>query len=432
MLYDAGNDETAAVTFQAGVAAASSGAQYLSRLFRERLMMVRNVLFAVLVLIGGFPLLAAEPVLTLKQDDVWVMTGDSITAQRQHSNYIEAFFRTRYPNLNLQFRNSGIGGNRTSSVLARFDYDVAAWKPTIVSVELGMNDVGSGDDPQGYIDGMRQLIQKIREIKAQPVLISSSPVNDGSVTGDWKSDRCRRIDPYTVALKKLAEEEKVVMIDQYHALLDLWGKNKQSPMAINLTGDAVHPGPVGQYTMAGVILAQLQVDRNVSSATLSAEGKVVATERCKISDVSTDGGKVALTRVDEVGSWPVDPKSKAAAELLPDIHQLSRWMLTVSDLPTGNYKVTIDGKPAATLTEKELASGWNMATVYEGAIAERSTKIIGLIGALQGSLNNNWRAASKAKDEPKLAEAQKAIDDAETQLRTACKPVPLRIEIEKE
>jgi hypothetical protein len=81
-----------------------------------------------------------------------------------------------------------------------------------------MNDVGAGDDPKGYIDGMRQLIQKIREIKAQPVLISSSPVNDGSVTGDWKSDRCRRIDPYTVALKELAEEEKVVMIDQYHAL----------------------------------------------------------------------------------------------------------------------------------------------------------------------------------------------------------------------
>ncbi len=394
--------------------------------------MVRNFLFGLLVLIGSASLIAADPVLTVKQDDVWVMAGDSITAQRQHSNYIEAFFRTRYPNLNLQFRNSGIGGNRTSSILARFDYDVAAWKPTIVSIELGMNDVGSGDDPTAYIDGMRQLIQKIRAIKAQPVLISSSPVNDGSVTGDWKSDRCRRIDPYTVALKKLADDEKVVMIDQYHALLDLWGKNKQSPTAINLTGDAVHPGPVGQYTMAGVILAQLQVDRDVSSATLSAEGKTVSAKRCKISDVSAEAGKLAFTRAEEVGAWPVDPKSKAAADLLPEMHQLSRWMLTVSDLPAGKYKVTIDGKPAAMLTEKELADGWNLATVYEGAIAERSAKIIGLIGTLQSGLNNNWRAASKAKDEVKLAEAQKAIDEVETQLREACQPASLRIEIQKE
>jgi hypothetical protein len=174
------------------------------------------------------------------------------------------------------------------------------------------------------------------------------------------------------------------------------------------------------------------VDRDVSSATLSANGKVISTKRCKISDVSTDGGKLAFTRVDEVGSWPVDPKAKAAADLLPDIHQLSRWMLTVSDLPAGNYKVVINGKPAAMLSEKTLANGWNMATVFEGAIAERTTKIVGLIGTLQGPLNNNWRAASKAKDEAKLAEAQKAIDEVETQLRAACQPESLHFEIRKE
>ena len=153
------------------------------------------------------------------------MAGDSITAQRLHTNYIEAFYRTRYPKLNLRFRNSGIGGNRTGSVLGRFDYDVAAWKPTLVCIELGMNDVGAGDDPAIYIKGMRELIKKIRDIKATPVLISSSPVNDGSLPGTWKSDRCRRIDPYTNALKKLAEEEGIVCADQYHPLLELWGKN---------------------------------------------------------------------------------------------------------------------------------------------------------------------------------------------------------------
>src|SRR5258708_3860926 len=82
---------------------------------------------------------AAEPALSLKDNDTWVMAGDSITAQRLHTNYIEAFFRTRYPQLHLHFRNSGIGGNRTADILRRFDYDVAAWKPTIVSIELGMN-----------------------------------------------------------------------------------------------------------------------------------------------------------------------------------------------------------------------------------------------------------------------------------------------------
>jgi len=108
------------------------------------------------------------------------MAGDSITAQRLHTNFIEGYYRTRFPNLNLQFRNSGIGGNTTGSVLARFGYDIADWKPAIVSIELGMNDVGAGDDPAKYIEGMRQLVKRVREIPATPLLISSSPVNDGS------------------------------------------------------------------------------------------------------------------------------------------------------------------------------------------------------------------------------------------------------------
>src|SRR5579872_3649278 len=78
----------------------------------------------------------------LKDGDIWVMAGDSITAQHLHSNYFEAFCFARYPKLKFAFRNSGIGGHTVPSTLARFKWDVAAWKPTVVSVELGMNDQG--------------------------------------------------------------------------------------------------------------------------------------------------------------------------------------------------------------------------------------------------------------------------------------------------
>lgn len=385
---------------------------------------------------------AAEPTLTPKANDLWVMAGDSITAQRQHSNYIEAFYRTRYPGLDLKFRNSGIGGNTTGSVLGRFDYDVAGWKPTIVSIELGMNDVGSGDDPAKYIKGMRDLLKRIRDINATPVFISSSPVNDGSLPDAWKGDRCRRIGPYTDALKKLAEEEGVVFVDQYHPLLEMWGKNYQAPEGaaapdakswrgrIPLGGDAVHPGPVGQYTMAATILGALKVDREVSSATLKPDGTVVDAKQCKISDASGKDGKLSFTRLDERGPWPIDPKAKACVQLMPAMADLSRYMLTVQDLPAGNYAVTIDGKPAATLTEKDLAAGWNMSTVFEGALAERSAKIVGLIGQLQGKLNTDWRTASKEKNQEKLAAAQAAIDEAEKQLKEACQPVALKFEIQ--
>src|SRR5437868_10053938 len=78
----------------------------------------------------------------LKEGDIWVMAGDSITAQHLHSNYFEAFCFARYPKLTFRFRNSGVGGDTIPRVMARFDWDVAAWRATVVSVELGMNEQG--------------------------------------------------------------------------------------------------------------------------------------------------------------------------------------------------------------------------------------------------------------------------------------------------
>src|SRR5882757_7816910 len=85
---------------------------------------------------------AAEP-FPLKDGDTWVMAGDSITAQHLHSNYFEAFCYARYPKLKFAFRNSGVGGHTIPTTLARFEYDIAALKPTVISVELGMNDSGN-------------------------------------------------------------------------------------------------------------------------------------------------------------------------------------------------------------------------------------------------------------------------------------------------
>jgi len=391
---------------------------------------------------------AAQPIFSLKDNDTWVMAGDSITAQRLHTNYIEAFFRTRYPQLHLHFRNSGIGGNRTGSILARFDYDVAAWKPTIVSIELGMNDVGvqnpeSKDCAAPYIGGMKKLADQPRALSALPIFNSSSPVNDGSMMGAWASVRCRTIDPFTEALKEMGHKENIQVVDQYHPLIAIWGPNKTlddanslaerirllkpennvpdlktlqafakswegKPGGVPLGGDTVHPGPAGQYMMAATILAALNVDREVSSATVKPDGTVAEAKGCKITDATSKDGKLTFTRLDEVSPWPLLPAAISAAALMPEITALSRYMLTVPGLPAGKYCVQMDGKPVATLTNKELAKGWNMSALQEGPIAERAAKICALIDELQNPLNNAWRAASKDKDQGKLEAAPSA------------------------
>lgn len=413
---------------------------------------------------------AAEPAFTLKDNDTWVMAGDSITAQRLHSSYIEAFYRTRYPQWHLHFRNSGVGGNRTNNILERFEYDVAAWKPTLVSVELGMNDVGvpnpeSPDAPKGYVDGMKKLADNIRAVQAQPLFISSSPLNDGSLMDTWTSVRCKTLHPFTEALKELGQKEKVTVIDQYHPLMALWGPNKYlddagslatrvrllkpedkvpqfktlqafakmwegKPDGVAIGGDAVHPGPVGQYTMAATILKALNADRDVSSATIRPDGTVIDAKSCKITDEGFKDGKISFTRLDERSPWPLLPSAATAVKLMPEIADLSRYILTIPGLPAGQYRVTMDDQPVAMLSNVELAKGWNMSTVVEGPLGARATEILNLINELQGPINGAWRNASKEKDPVKLAAAQKNLDECEAKVQAACQPAPIRFTVE--
>src|SRR5262249_59524414 len=237
---------------------------------------------------------AATPTFPLKDGDIWVMAGDSITAQHLHSNYFEAFCYARYPKLTFAFRNSGVGGHTIPSTLARFEYDIAAWKPTVVSVELGMND--SGNTPADkFVANMQTMVTRIRGVNARPVIFAASPVNDGTTTAKL-GGRNQRLDEYATALKGFCAKEGIPYADQFHGLLDVWGKNKPRELLasnlaamrqlaaddsvagvqhlpavlaaqdknpdkpVSMQGDPVHPGPPGQLMMAAALLKELKAD----------------------------------------------------------------------------------------------------------------------------------------------------------------------------
>ncbi len=404
----------------------------------------------------------------LKQGDLWVMAGDSITAQRLHSNYIEAFLRTRYPELGLQFRNAGVSGNRAADLLKRFDYDVAAWKPTVVSIELGMNDTAGAAPLEAYVTDMKELAVKLKALNVRPIFISSSPVNDGSLTVGWISERNRNIRRWTDALQEMAQKEGVPVIDQYGHLVDFWGKNqilldatrladrakllqpteKISGLAelqafakawaperpgIALGGDAVHPGPIGQYTMAAVILKELGVDPEVSSATLNANGTLGETRRCTITEISSSPGELSFTRLDERQPWPIAKKDLPdVLKIMPEITELSRYMLCVKGLPEGSYSISMDGEPVTTASRQQLEEGINLGVTEVGPIAKRAQRIYDTIDGLQAYFNQQWRNASKEGDREKQAAVALQIEEKETLLRQLSQPEAIRYRIVRE
>jgi lysophospholipase L1-like esterase len=419
------------------------------------------VLAALLALAPSRPAAAGE--FPLKDGDVWVMTGDSITAQHLHTNYFEAFCYARYPKLTFHFRNSGVGGNKIPDLLARFDYDVAAWKPTVVSVELGMNDQG-GFTPEQYIANMGKLAEKIRDIKARAIFFTASPMNNGSTLD--KLDGNARLDEYAAALKKFAAEQKAPFADQFHDLIDVWGKNKprenlanslatikglaqddklvgvdhlraflaeqaKDPNApVSMQGDAVHPGPPGQLMMAAALLKDLGAEGFVSDVILDgAAGKVVEAKGCTVDAPKAEEGKISFDRLDESIPFPIPDEARAVLPLTPAVLDLSRCGLTVTGLKGEHYTLSIDGKEVATLTAEELKKGVNLTAYGQGPLAAQGKDVLAAVNAKEG-LVGQWRGLSKAATgvsastnvTTEFATVTQKVDEADAKIREAAKP----------
>jgi lysophospholipase L1-like esterase len=412
---------------------------------------------------------AAEPAtgkFPLKDGDIWVMAGDSITAQHLHSNYFEAFCYARYPNLKFAFRNSGVGGHTIPTTLNRFEYDIAAWKPTVVSVELGMND--SGNTPtERFLANMEGMVGRIREVSARPMIFAASPVNDGVTTAALRG-RNQRLDEYATALKGFCAKERIPYADQFHALIDAWGANKlreniaalkplaaddalagvehlraflavqeKNPVkAVSMQGDPVHPGPPGQLMMAAALLKALGADGFVSSATVDTAGRTPETKGCAVTDVKAENGGVAFDRLDERLPFPVPDNARAVLPLAPDVLTLSRYTLTVSGLKAGDYELRINGASCARLSARDLAAGVNLTALPRGQESDKANpidaqaqEVLGAVSAKE-AIVGRWRQLSQraqaqgeaAELKEQLAALTRDVEAADGKIREAAKP----------
>jgi lysophospholipase L1-like esterase len=422
---------------------------------------------------------AAEPkgAFPLKDGDVWVMAGDSITAQHLHSNYFEAFCYARYPNLKFAFRNSGVGGHTIPTTLARFDYDIAAWKPTVVSVELGMNDKGSTPTDR-FLVNMKTMVDRIRSIQARPVILAASPVNNGETLAKLAGGN-QRLHEYALALKDFCQQEDLPYADQFHALLDVWGQNKprealansvvtmeqlaqddslagvehlrlflaaqdKSPdKPVSMQGDPVHPGPPGQLMMAAALLRELGAAGFVSSQTIDAAGKLIEAKGCRVDNITSGNGVVAFDRLDERLPFPIPDEARAVLTLDPTILDLSQYTLKVTELKGSQYTLKINGNVVATLSGEQLAAGVNLTALAPSPQANRANPIAAqgraILGAVAAkeALVGQWRSLSQkahaAGAAPELKEQLAALTtkvaEADAGIRAAAEPQKLHFEL---
>ncbi|MGE5531947.1 MAG: GDSL-type esterase/lipase family protein [Bacteroidota bacterium] len=309
-----------------------------------------------------------------------VMVGDSISTQNLHTNYIEAYVRTRFPQHQYTFHNKSHNGNTASEALARFQDDVTPLHPDVVTVELGTNDAvaGAGAVP-GFLACLEEQLRQIRELGASAGVFGPGPVNDNSTTGDMTAMGAV-LDVMSYELVALGERIGVPVADQFHPLVDIWGHNYFAADHVDLGGNAVHPGPPGHLTKAWACLRGLGAPSLVSDARINlTQGQVTLAANCEISNLEMSSTHVSFTRMDHTLPMPIPDDARTGLRLIPLAPQLSHYGLRVSGLSEGTYDVKIDGVTVTTATAAELGRSIELGTMSRGPIHDQCQEVLRLI-----------------------------------------------------
>lgn len=388
---------------------------------------------------------------TLKDGDRVVFYGDSITDQRLYTTFTETFAITRFPKSDITFVHSGWGGDRVTGggggdIDTRLKRDVFAYKPTVMTIMLGMNDASyrAFDDKifATYTNGYQHIIDSLqRELpKLRLTLIQPSPFDDVTRPPTFEGGYNAVLVRYGEYVKQLAEREHAAVADLNTGVTEAVKKanEKDHELAIKLNPDRVHPSAAGQLLMAAELLKAWKAPATVSVVEINAASKDFSakTQGTKLTKGETQGG-LSWTQLDEALPMPVDLKDAAmalAVESSGFMGALNRQILKVTSLDGKEYALKIDGETVGKFSREKFEEGLNLATLPT-PMMKQAQQVHKLTLQHNDIHFNRWRQVQLkvGQDLPHLKKALEALDDLEADIvkeqRAAAQPKPRKYEL---
>ncbi|MGZ0168165.1 MAG: SGNH/GDSL hydrolase family protein [Planctomycetales bacterium] len=308
----------------------------------------------------------------LQDGDSFVFLGDSITHQCLYTQYVEDFFYQRMPHIRLKFHNSGVGGARAWDALARFDEDVAAYKPKYVSVLLGMNDGTYRSYDQATFDAyhrdMTAVVEKIVAAGATPILMTPTMYDSrasrmfprkGRIYSDGLLNQYNSVlTYYGTWLRGVAVENGYGFVDMWGPLNNLTFNARKTDPAFTMIKDAVHPDAPGQVVMAVAMVDDLGLKAPLSNIRLQLYGKSGPKSTSMggtVSDLKKTESGVEFTWLAKGLPWVLPEETAIGVNLTKLGHKNSREGFEVHGLAAGRYELSIDGTVVGTYGSEQLS-----------------------------------------------------------------------------
>jgi lysophospholipase L1-like esterase len=391
----------------------------------------------------------------LRDDDRVVFYGDSITDQRLYTVFTETYVVTRFPDMKVEFVHSGWGGDRVTGggggpIDRRLERDVIAYKPTVVTIMLGMNDASYRPFDQKiydtYCKGYRHIVERLKsELPGvRLTLIRPSPYDDVTREPNFPGGYNEVLTRYGDFIEALAHETGATVADLNTYVVNATRRAfaTDPELAKKLNPDRVHPQSSGQLLMAAALLKAWHAPALVSEVAIDAGGdgapaRLVEARNAKVETVTGGDGRITWTQTDAALPFPInlaDPATRLAVKSSSVVDDLSRQILKVTDLAKPRYTLEIDGKSVGTFEREALAEGVNLATITTTPMVEQAA------GILMSTIQHNnihftrWREVQvpfdKGDTAPAAKKAIEGLDEIEAAIvarrREAARPKPHR------
>jgi lysophospholipase L1-like esterase len=344
----------------------------------------------------------------LKDNDTVVFYGDSITDQRLYTVAAETFVLTRFPELKVRFVHSGWGGDRVSGggggkIEERLKRDVVAYKPTVMTIMLGMNDgryrAFDPDVFRTFADGYQRILDLLKADAPdlRLTLIQPSPYDDVTRAPLFDPGYNQTLLRYSAFVRDLAATNKHATADLNTGVVDMLRRaNGADPATAKLIiPDRVHPGWAGHLIMAAELLKAWNAPKTVTSVELDLAAKTIANqENTVVSGLRADSGVFSWTQKD--GSLPMPLPDKSAATQLAvnssDFYdRLNVQWLKLTGLDAAKkWALRINGVRVGEFTAQDLAAGLNLAKL-DTPMMQQAEQVQALTVKRTGIHQMRWR-----------------------------------------
>lgn len=200
-----------------------------------------------------------------------VFLGDSITEAGESTEgegTYKGFITSLRENVSqeVELINKGIGGNKVSDLLLRYNDDVLKLKPNIVFIYIGINDVwhkydwGTGSDIDIYEKGLRKIITDIKAVGAKIILCTPTVIGENN--GEFKLNNNfkdidtmeimnKDLDAFSDVVRNLSSEFNTDLLDLRKKFMEYISENNDQNMSKGvLTSDGVHLNNEGNKLIA--------------------------------------------------------------------------------------------------------------------------------------------------------------------------------------